>query len=160
MKTLWNRLLATSLMPRCLLGASSLRVLAGCVILYQYVINYAQRRYLFGPDGVLGFSDFLAVGGSTGQFSLYHLSTSIVWFEVLYHLGIAVAMAWVLGWRTRLLSPVNYLLWRSMHNRFPHLWDGGDNLMAIVLLYALFADVGTHFSFGLPCARRNTACPG
>jgi hypothetical protein len=53
----------------------------------------------------------------------------------------------VLGWRTRLLSPVNYLLWISMHNRFPHLWDGGDNLMAIVLLYALFADVGTHFSF-------------
>lgn len=147
MKTLWNRLLATSLRPRCLYGASVLRVMAGCVILYQYLINYAQRGYLFGPDGVFSFADFAAQQQAVGSFSLYHLTPSAIWFEVLYHVGIAVAMAWVLGWRTRLLSPINYLLWISLHNRFPQLWDGGDNLMQIVLIYALFAEVGAHFSF-------------
>lgn len=147
MKTLWNRLLATSLRPRCLYGASVLRVMAGCVILYQYLINYAQRGYLFGPDGVFAFADFAAQQQSLGSFSLYHLSPSGLWFELVYHVGIAVAMAWVLGWRTRLLSPINYLLWLSLHNRFPQLWDGGDNLMQIVLIYALFAEVGAHFSF-------------
>lgn len=152
MKNLWNRLLATSLHPRCLIGASLLRVLAGCVILYQYVINYAQRHYLFGPDGVFGFSDFLAQQSSSGQFSLYHLSAAPIWFELIYHLSIVVAMAWVLGFRTRWLSPLNYLLWMSMHNRFPQLWDGGDNLMAIVLIYAMFAEVGAHLS--LDAARR------
>ncbi|HTE50840.1 MAG TPA: HTTM domain-containing protein [Kofleriaceae bacterium] len=147
MKTLWNRLLATSLRPRCLYGASILRVMAGCVILYQLLINYGQRGFLFGPDGVLSFDDFTALQRAVGSFSLYHLSTSRIWFELLYHASIAVAMAWALGWRTRLLSPVNYLLWMSLHNRFPQLWDGGDNLMQLVLIYALFAEVGAHFSF-------------
>jgi hypothetical protein len=150
-----KRLLATSLVPRCLIGASVLRVVVGCVILYQYAINYGQRHYLFGPDGVFSFGDFTDLMLGSGDVSLYRYSSAPVWFELVFHLGIAVAVAWTLGWRTRWTSPLNYVLWLSLHNRFPYLWDGGDNLMEIVLIYALFADVGAYLSFD--AARRRLA---
>ena len=55
------RLLASSLRPRCLIGASVLRVVAGVVILFQYLINYGQRGYLFGPDAALAYDDFARI---------------------------------------------------------------------------------------------------
>ena len=61
MKNLWNRLLATSLRPRCLYGASVLRVMAGCVILYQYLINYAQYNFAV-PDMYAGIITISVIG--------------------------------------------------------------------------------------------------
>ncbi len=140
--------------PRCLIGASLLRVIAGTTIVYQFLINHAQRRYLFGPDGVFPWEDFIHHASLSGQLSLYALSRSTWWFEFLYHAGIVVAFAWTCGWRTRLTTPLTWALWLSMHWRTPHLWDGGDNLMQIVLIYMIFADVGAHFTL---CRRRGPA---
>jgi uncharacterized membrane protein YphA (DoxX/SURF4 family) len=34
-----------------------------------------------------------------------------------------------------------FAFWMSMRNRFPELWDGGDNLMELVFYYAMFAQL-------------------
>jgi hypothetical protein len=34
----------------------------------------------------------------------------------------------------------------SLHQRNPVLWDGGDNIIQIVLVYAVFANLGAYFS--------------
>jgi len=132
--------------PFSLIGPSLFRVLFALVVLYQLLINYAQRAYLFGPDGVWPYATFtgeLAVGGS---FSLYAWSTSPMWFELVFHAHVVIAALWLLGWRTRLLTPLLWVFQWSIHERFGLLWDGGDNMGYLLLSYLVFADVGRYFA--------------
>jgi hypothetical protein len=145
----WERLVDQALQPRSLIAASVFRLAAGAVVLFQYLINYEQRHYLFGPSGVFPWEVFHA---SVAGFSLYALSPSPLLFEILFHLGVAIAILWTAGWRTRWLTPLNYVFWWSLHARNPVLWDGGDNLMQLLFVYACFADVSACFS--LDAARR------
>jgi antimicrobial peptide system SdpB family protein len=127
--------------PRGLAGLSAFRVVTGSTILYQYLINYAQRRFLYGPNGVYPFHE-----GERSAVALFQVSRSYVYFEALYHLGIVTAVLWLLGVRARLVTPLCYVLWRSLDDRNPLLADGGDNLTALLMLYACFADVSARFS--------------
>lgn len=124
--------------PRHRIGLNVFRVLAGCLILLQYLLNYSERAFLFGPNGAYPWDMFVS---ERQAFSLYHFSSSPLVFELLFHTGIVVTMAWVWGWRTRLLTPLTYLFWFSLRQTNSLLWDGGDNLMQLVLVYACFADL-------------------
>jgi antimicrobial peptide system SdpB family protein len=143
---LWRRLVALASQERLLIGASLFRIGAGVTLLYQALINYHQRGYLYGPDGVYPYGLFVNRLGETRSFSLYALSPSPLLFELLFHLGLVVTFAWVLGWRTRLMTLLTYVFTWSLHERNPLLWDGGDNLLHLVLVYGLFANLGAHFS--------------
>jgi hypothetical protein len=143
--------------PRFLIGASLFRILAGSAILIEYLINYAHRRYLFGPNGLWPYEVFTAEVAHSGGFSLYAWSRSPLYFEVVFHLGLLVAVLWLLGWRTRWLTPLNYVFLWSLHQRFPGIWDGGDNIIHLVLVYVMFADVGAYFS--LDASRRQAQPP-
>lgn len=145
--TQWDRIVERASRERLTIGASIFRIVAGFTVLYQYLINYHQRHYLYGPDAVWPYDKFLEKLTELRSFSLYALSPSPLLFEILFHLGILVAVLWVVGWRTRLMTVLNYLFLWSLHERNPTLWDGGDNIFQIVLVYAIFADLGRHFSF-------------
>ena len=132
--------------PRGQMGLSIFRVLFGVFALYELLINYAQRHYLFGPDGVWPYDLFLAEMKVTDSVSLYAASADPMWFELVYHAHIIVVCLWLLGFATRFLTPVLWLLHWSIHERFSLLWDGGDNLSYLLLIYLSFADVGAYFA--------------
>jgi predicted DCC family thiol-disulfide oxidoreductase YuxK len=143
---LWRQGVEVASHERLLIGTSLFRIGAGLTILYQCLINYRQRHYLYGPDGVYPWDTFVHRLGESGSFSLYALSPSPLLFELLFHLGLVVTFAWVLGWHTRLMTLFTYVVLWSLHERNPLLWDGGDNLLHLVLVYALFANLGAYFS--------------
>ncbi|HEX8699368.1 MAG TPA: HTTM domain-containing protein [Myxococcaceae bacterium] len=151
----WQQLVDQLSQPHFQIGASLFRICAGTAILIEYLLNYAQRRYLFGPRGLWPSEFFVAEMSQSASFSLYSWSSSTVYFEVCFHLGILVAVLWLLGWRTRLITPLNYVFLWSLHQRFPGIWDGGDNIIHLVLLYASFADVSAYFS--LDASRRQSS---
>jgi hypothetical protein len=142
----WRGLIDSASQERFMIGASVFRIVAGLSFVYQYFSTYSQRAYLYGPDGVYPFELFLDDVSGSSSFSLYSLSTSHLYFEVIYHLGCAVALLWLLGWRTRLLTPIHWVLVWSLRERYPLLWDGGDNIMQLVLVYAMCMNVSAHFS--------------
>lgn len=153
----WDGLVEQLSQPRYLIGASLFRLLAGSAILIEYLINYAHRRYLFGPNGLWPYEAFLAEMSHSANFSLYAWSRSPVYFEAVYHLGILVAALWLMGWRTRLLTPLNWVFLWSLHQRIPGIWDGGDNIIHLVLVYVTFADVSAYFS--MDASRRQEQPP-
>ena len=142
----WDRVVAWSGRERFLIGASVFRLVAGGTILVQYLLNYGQRRYLYGPDGLWPYAKFAHDIAHTRNLSVYAWSSSLWYFELVFHLGVLAAFLWMIGWRTRLLTPIAFVFWWSLHQRFPMLWDGGDNVMQLVFVYALFANLGAHFS--------------
>jgi antimicrobial peptide system SdpB family protein len=139
----WKRLVAYASTEQFLIGASLFRLVAGATILLEYLVNYAQRGYLHGPRGVVAFDEFL---GYLPAFRLYGLSASTAYFEVLYHAGVLLSVLWLVGWKTRWITPIHYLFFASLHQRNFLLWDGGDNVMQVVFVYACFARLDAHFS--------------
>lgn len=144
-ETTWSTWIARASVPRNLRALSLYRIIVGVVLLYQQLINYHQRLHIWGPEGVWPHAQFIANLDSS-SFSLYAVSSSVWWFELVYHLGIIATLLWTVGARTRVMTPVVYALHWSLHVRLGGIWDGGDNLTQILLLYAIFADVGAYWS--------------
>src|SRR6478609_4996766 len=119
--------------PVSVLGVSGTRALIGFVGLMFYVSQYSDRGYLFGPDGVFPWKDFLAALDRDGTFSLYALSSSGSWFELVFHVGMLSALAVTLGVGGRPVLVMHWVLLWSVYQRQPLILDGGDNLAYLVI---------------------------
>ncbi|WP_246574341.1 HTTM domain-containing protein [Streptomyces genisteinicus] len=151
MKGVVARLDAWSLHPVAVTGVSGTRALLGFVGLMYYVSQYGERHYLFGPDGILPHGEFL--DQLTG-FSLYALSGSPLWSELLFHAGIAAALAVVLGVGGRPGLAVHGVLLWSVYQRQPGLLDGGDNLAYVVIPFLLLTRCYGRFALPTGLAAR------
>ncbi len=121
-------------------GARLFRTLVGLGFLYQFGILYGQRAILFGPEALSPYDDFVAMFG-TAHVSLLALSPSEAWFELVYHATLLVLGVWTAGFATRWTTPLVWLGVHTIHARAADIWDGGDNLMHIVLLFAVLLDL-------------------
>ncbi len=121
-------------------GVRAYRVVVGLVLLYQILITYGQRRAIYGPDGVYPYDLFESAFGQ-GHFSLLALTSSMTGFELIYHGCLLVIVLWTLGVRTWLMTPLTWLAVHTLHQRCYGLWDGGDNITSLLLIYAVFMDL-------------------
>ncbi|TXS55816.1 HTTM domain-containing protein [Streptomyces sp. t39] len=151
MKGFPARLDAWTLHPAAVTGVSGTRALLGFVGLMYYVSQYRERNYLFGPDGILPHDEFL--DQLTG-FSLYALSASPAWSEILFHAGIAAGLAVVLGVGGRPGLALHWVLLWSVYQRQPGLLDGGDNLAYVVIPFLLLTRCYDRFSLPTGLAGR------
>src|SRR5581483_11495948 len=60
--------------------------------------------------------------------------------------AIAVGAAFVLGWRTRIVSVLFAFVVVALENRAPLLTDGGDNVLTLMSIYLVFTECGTYWS--------------
>ncbi|WP_283134315.1 HTTM domain-containing protein [Rhizohabitans arisaemae] len=127
-------------------GLAVLRIGYGLVLLGLLLTSYFDRRLLWGPESAWTTDLFKESLGQDGTFSLFAISDSGVWFEVLFHAFLLVVVVFILGWRTRWITPVLAVLVWSWHQRQPWVLDGGDNLMQLVLFYLVFADLSARWS--------------
>ncbi|MBK3497196.1 HTTM domain-containing protein [Viridibacillus sp. YIM B01967] len=132
--------------PYITIGASLTRIGFGLLLLYFYGIHYAQRGYLWGPNGVIDFELFQSTMIDYNSFSLYGLSASPLFFEIIFHLGLIFAFLYTIGFKGRFTSIVNFILVFSIHERNHLILDGGDNVMRIILFYLIFAQTTRFFS--------------
>lgn len=65
---------------------------------------------------------------------------------VLFALQALVAVVFLVGYRTRLATLVTWVLWLSLHARFPLVLNGGDTLIRLSLFWSLFVPLGARFS--------------
>jgi hypothetical protein len=141
-----------------LYGLSALRVGYGLILLGILLSNYGERRLLWGPESPWTYVIFRGSEQDSGALSLYQISGSAAWSELLYHLMIVLCVLFVLGWRTRWVTPVLLAAVWSWHERNPVLLDGGDNLMVLVLVYLCFAQLSAHWALDARrAARRHIA---
>lgn len=113
------------------LGTCAARCLLGFVGFMYYASAWTDRRYLFGPDGVLPHEDFLRERGD--DVNLYAVSGSTGWYELVFHACALAALAVALGVGGRVVLALHWLLLWSVYQRQPVLLDGGDNLACVIL---------------------------
>ncbi|WP_042227893.1 DCC1-like thiol-disulfide oxidoreductase family protein [Paenibacillus popilliae] len=127
---------------RFLIGASLLRIAIGIILLYNYLIHYNQRHFLWTNSGINAYSDEF----KRFVFSLYNWSDSLLYFDFVYHVGVVITFVYLIRYKGRLFNILNFVFFYSIYNRMLHISDGGDNLLAICLFFLLFANGTAYFS--------------
>src|SRR5580658_9660577 len=74
-----------------LIGMAFLRILLGAADILYYLSDYSHREFFWGPTSYNSPALAERALGS-GTWSLYFFSNSQLWFEFVFHAGLAVAI--------------------------------------------------------------------
>lgn len=131
----WARLACTTRAPY---QAAVFRIGLALVIAAFLLREWPHRRVLYGDRSPLSYDMALELGRMNESFSLLSWSGGRAWFEIVYTLTIAAALAVVVGWRTRTMCVVLMVGTMSLENHNPLTGDGGDNIIRIMVIYLVF----------------------
>jgi Vitamin K-dependent gamma-carboxylase len=123
-------------------GVAVMRIVLGSVMTVLYGLHFSQRHFLWGTDAVLTHADNSAILAARRTWSLYAVFPSAFGAECLYWLGLIVALMFAAGLFTRVTSILFFVFTWSLYLRNPYVLNGGDNLLVILGIYLIFADLG------------------
>ena len=123
--------------------------------------EWPYRRVLYGDRSPLSWDMALTLIGEDHHFTVLSWWGGHLWFELVYHLTLAAALAVMLGWRTRTMSVLFMVGVLSLENRNTFVGDGGDNVIRIMVIYLVFTRCAEVWSLDARRARsRTTASAG
>lgn len=125
-------------------GLAVMRIASGIFMFGWLVFNIPVAARIWGPgsaywDGfreILGYQwplNLLREAG-TGPFWLWYVAT------------ILLAVAFILGWRTRIVTPILFVFYAGIVAQNVTIADGGNYFLRIMLIYLVFADVSRRWS--------------
>ncbi|GAA4432214.1 HTTM domain-containing protein [Georgenia halophila] len=133
-----------------LYGLAVTRILLALTGMGLLISNYSTRLYTFGSgsawngEAAQPLSDFPQIW----IFSLFHrLALNDLAFTLAYLSLFGLAVLLLLGWRTKIVLPVYFVMWVSFIEMNASVGDQGDNMYRIVLMSLLFADTAARWSF-------------
>lgn len=134
------------------------RIGLGLLLLIDLALRARDLTAHYTDFGILPRAvavDFL----SSGSFSL-HLLNGTVWFQAgLFAVAAVFAVLLLIGYRTRLMIIVSWVLLLSLQNRNPQILSGEDNLIILLMFWAMFLPLGARFSVDAALDRRSPSTP-
>ncbi|RLA52251.1 MAG: hypothetical protein DRR42_08030 [Gammaproteobacteria bacterium] len=121
------------------------RVLIGCIIVADLLLRARDFTAFFTDQGVVPRQLALTWLGA-GTNSIYFLNGSLIFNLFLLSCSIVFALALIVGYRTRLASVASWLMLVSLHHRTGILSSGADDLMRLLMFWAMFLPLGARFS--------------
>lgn len=138
--------------PRAL---AALRIALGSLILLDLLLRARSIEAFYTDTGVLPRAALADIYPTISRLSLHALSGTLWWQALLFAIAGCVAVALVLGYRTRLATAASFLLLVSLHIRNPVVLNGGDVVFRRLLLWSCFLPLGRRWS--VDAVRRTTA---
>lgn len=93
-------------------------------------------------------------------FSLHLLNGSAEFQAALFLIAGGFALAMLVGYHTRFVTPVVWLLTLSLHRRNPQVLQGGDQILRMLLFWSIFLPLGSRYAVDASRNRysRHTSC--
>ncbi len=141
---------------RCdLRSLAALRIALGLLVLADLALRLPWLAVYHTDAGA--WPRAAAWADARGLWSLHFLGGSTEFAAGMLALSAAAAFALLLGWRTRVATAVSWLLLLSLHHRNGLILNGGDRMLALLLLWGMFLPLGARWSLD---ARRTHAPAG
>lgn len=133
---------------------SILRIIYGVALLFLLVPSIPERSLLWGPASF--WVDPEASRRGYWTFDTLLTKDSALLFDLAFFGLIALAIVFILGWRTRIITPIMLLMLVALHSNNNFMLNGGDTLMRITLLFIVFTNLSEHYSLDARRRRRIT----
>lgn len=125
---------------------ATFRISLGLILIADLLLRARNLRRFYTADGVLPVSVLAEQVPLLADLSL-HAQSGDAWFQVvLFVIAIMVALAVVIGYRTRLATALSLLLLLSLHARNPYVLNGADSLLEHLLFWSLFLPLGERWA--------------
>jgi hypothetical protein len=127
---------------------AALRILFGglSAIYFFGLLPYVETQF----SGLGWLADIQQItsqnGGSWSLFFIPTRSYAILLAYSIVIVGVLAAFLLMLGWQSRLMAGLTWLVWVSLWNRNPLLLDGDDAVLKIMAFYLLLSPCGHYWS--------------
>ncbi len=148
----WRQLFAIDLRSLALF-----RIALGVLILAGVALRMRNFHVFYTDEGVWPAAVAWAEGYAPGTWSLNLLDSSLGWQAGLAVAEAAAGLALLLGWRTRIVTVLAWVLVASMHLRDVMVVSGGSHLLRQYLFWGMWLPLGARWSLD---ARRRPSPPG
>lgn len=155
-----TRLLTRITTVRAPYQAAFFRIGLSAVVLAFLLREWPNRHVLYGNHSPLSFDLAQVLIREEGTFTVLAWGDGGLWFETVYAVTIAAALAVLLGWRTRGTSVLLMGGVLSVINRNTLVGDGGDNVIRIMVIYLVLTRCAQVWSLDARRARRRADLPG
>lgn len=133
-------------------GFAVMRIASGIFLLGWLLINLPIASRVWGP-GSAYLQPYREILGYAFPFNiLQHAGPGLFWFW--YVLTTALVVAFLLGWRTRIVTPLLFIAYTTLNGQNTPISDGGNYFIRIMLVYLILVDVSRRWSLD---ARRRDA---
>ncbi len=125
-------------------GLAVMRIASGAFILGWLLLNLPVAGRIWGP-GSAYWEEYRAVLGYQWPLNLLRdAGTGAFW--LWYAATILLAIAFLLGWRTRIVTPLFFIFYAGINAQNTAIADGGNYFIRIMLIYLVFADISRRWS--------------
>lgn len=125
-------------------GLAVMRMASGALILGWLLFNVPVANKIWGA-GSAYLEPYRAVLGYKWPLNILE-ETGTAFFAAWYILAILLATAFMVGWKTRFITPVFFICYTAINAQNTPISDGGNYFIRIMLIYLIFADLSTHWS--------------
>jgi hypothetical protein len=117
---------------------AAFRALLGLIILSDLATRMQDLGAFYSDGGVLPRAELLARFSDQARFSLLMASGDTAVVGMLFALAVALALAVIVGWRTRWTLPALWLMLISIQSRNPLVNFGAEDFLRIMTFWAMF----------------------
>ncbi len=134
------------------------RVLLGSYLIADLCLRARDLVAHYSDAGIVP-RDFQTAHLSASSWSLHLINGSPLFQAMLMLIAGGAALGMIVGWRTRLMSVISWILLISLHNRNTFILSGEDILALLLLFWSLFLPLGARYSVdaAMDKAQRKTA---
>ncbi|WP_193106746.1 HTTM domain-containing protein [Brachybacterium sp. FME24] len=133
-------------------GFAVMRIASGSFLLGWLLLNLPIASRIWGP-GSGYWQPYREILGYNFPFDLLQSAGPGV-FWLWYIVTIALVVAFLLGWRTRIVTPLLFIAYTALNGQNTPISDGGNYFIRIMLIYLILVDVSRRWSLD---ARRRAA---
>jgi hypothetical protein len=134
---------------------AALRITLGVTLVLDLLHRAQYIELFYTNEGVYPLDAFEVTYTQFNGYSLHALSGALWVQQALFVLAGLLAVALIVGYRTRLVGVLSLVLLVSLHGRNPAVLNGGDRLLRVLLLVALVTPLGERWS--VDALRRGSA---
>lgn len=125
-------------------GFAVMRIASGLFLLGWLLINMPIASRIWGP-GSGYWQPYREILGYDFPFNLLqHAGPGVFW--LWYLVTIALVVAFTLGWRTRIITPLLFIAYTTLNSQNTPISDGGNYFIRIMLIYLILVDVSRRWS--------------
>jgi hypothetical protein len=126
----------------------------GIFILYDLCDMLPDARTWFSDEGVLPLPTLLTSWARSDRFSLLDAFNWLPLTYAYFAFAFAVVICLIIGYRTRLMSVLTFLLIASIQERCPPMFDGSDDVIRLLSAWHMFCPSGNVWSVDALLAER------
>lgn len=125
---------------------AALRISLGLLLLLDLLLRSRSLVAFYTDAGVLPRSLLAARYPTFAELSLHALSGEVWFLVLLFVVAGVLALSLTVGYRTRTVLLLSWLLLVSLHLRNPYVLNAGDSLLRRLLFWGLFLPLGRRWS--------------